>query len=287
MELDEVLERTQRDLFWLPEGVQVVDRPEIFYLAAPGSRDGYLNTVLRVRAEAPRFAALVDEVDRAHDGVDSRWMLAGASRSTGIERALAARGYALAHEHDGYAIGVDDHAGRATKSVTARAVETLDDLRAALDVLARAFDRPALRGTAGEGENGEDGEAREAARLAQLLGYCTGPNARVHRFVAWDDASGAPIATGAMNTFPDLGDGFGFLWGGGTVPEGRGRGAYSALVSARIARARALGLRHVGLYARRDTSAPIVAAQRFRKLGPMDYWERKARVAAASSASSA
>jgi hypothetical protein len=43
----------------------------------------------------------------------------------------------------------------------------------------------------------------------------------------------------------------------------------------------------VGLYARRDTSAPIVAAQRFRKLGPMDYWERKARVAAASSASSA
>ncbi len=279
MELDEVLERTQHDLFWLPAGVRVVDRPEIFYLAAPGSPDGYLNTVLRVRAEADRFAALVDEVDRAHEAVDSRWMLAGASRAAGLERALAARGYAVTHAHDGYAIGVDDHAGRATRGVTARVVETLDDLRAALDVLARAFDRPSA--LAARGAHPAERE-REAARLAQLLTYCTGPTARVHRFVAWDDATGAPHATGAMNAFPGRGDGFGFLWGGGTVPEGRGRGAYSALVSARVARARALGLRHVGLYARRDTSAPIVAAQRFTKLGPMDYWERAPRGPAAS-----
>lgn len=260
MDLDEALERTQRDLFWLPPGVRVVERPEILYLAAPGSGDGYLNAVLRVRATAAQVPGLVDEVIDAHAGAISRWMLAGASRGEALERALAARGYELAHRHFGFAIGVDEYAPRTSRGVTARAVETMDDLRAAIDVLGRAFERPVTT---------------DDASLAQQLGACAGPGARVHRFVAWDDATGAPLATAGMSAFPTIGAGFGFLWGGGVVREARGRGAYSALVGARVARARALGLRHVGLYARLETSAPIVAAQGFGRLGPMEYWERQ------------
>lgn len=49
LEVDDALERSLWDLFWLPPGVHVVDRPELLYLA-PDEGDDNLNTVLRVRA---------------------------------------------------------------------------------------------------------------------------------------------------------------------------------------------------------------------------------------------
>ena len=61
-----------------------------------------------------------------------------------------------------------------------------------------------------------------------------------------------PVSGGGLNLYPDLG--FGFLWAGGTVPDGRGRGAYRALLGARVQAARDAGLRAVGLYARVNTS---------------------------------
>jgi GNAT superfamily N-acetyltransferase len=259
MDLDDVLERTQWDLFWLPPGVRVVDRPEILYLAAPGARDGYLNTVLRVRADDARVPALIEEVGAAHERCSSRWMLTAKSRSEALVRALAAAGYTKTHAHHGYAIAVDAYAPRAVRGVTVRPIQTMDDLRAAVDVLARAFERP---------------YSHDEASLAQQLRVCTAKDGRVHRFVAWDDATGAAIGTAGMNSFAAAGGGFGFFWGGCVVREARGRGAFSALVGARVLRARSLGLTHVGLYARHETSAPIVAAQGFERLGPMDYWER-------------
>jgi N-acetylglutamate synthase-like GNAT family acetyltransferase len=81
-----------------------------------------------------------------------------------------------------------------------------------------------------------------------------------------------PVATGGMTVFGDLG--FGYLWSGCTLLQTRGRGAYSAVLAARIERARELGLCHVGLYAITDTSAPIVARQGFKRVGTMTYWER-------------
>jgi hypothetical protein len=55
MHLDETLERTRWDLFWLPRGVRVVDRPDVLYLASPGGAD-YVNVVARVRAPRRRAA---------------------------------------------------------------------------------------------------------------------------------------------------------------------------------------------------------------------------------------
>ena len=105
------------------------------------------------------------------------------------------------------------------------------------------------------------------------LGQCIRADARVQRFVAYDGDE--PVSSGGVNIYPELG--FGLLWAGGTVPAARGRGAYSAILAARIACAAARGLRFIGLYARVGTSSPVVAAQGFDSVGRMTYWETSAQ----------
>jgi len=257
MNLDDVLEQTQWDLFWVPGDVTVFDRPEILYAACP-REEVNLNAVLRVRADAARIPALVAEVDEAHRAVRSRWVLAGASRHPELPGALACAGYAITHEHFAYAIEVSSYVPRAASpSVTVQAVATLDDLYVCQEIMSRAFDRPLHR----------DRVADEAE-----LAVCTGSDARVRRFVVRDAQTSAPLASGGLTVFSALR--FGLLRAGGTVPEARRRGAYAALIAARVEAARALGLTHVGLYARVGTSAPIIEAHGFQRAGPMTYWER-------------
>jgi GNAT superfamily N-acetyltransferase len=258
MDVDATLAATQLDLFWLPPDARVVSRPEIVYVAAP--RDvGYLNSVLHLDADDARVPALVAEASAAHAGVASRFLLTRASRRPAVEQALAAAGYAREHELFAYAIGVDDVRPRATPGVVARRVRTMEDLAAWLEASRRAFDRS---------------DHMDAADRRRALDACTRPDARVARFVAWDEATGAPLASAGLTAFPGLR--FGLLWAGGTVPEARGRGAYSALVAARADEARALGLAAVGLYARATTSAPIVERQGFARHGAVTYWVRPA-----------
>lgn len=64
------------------------------------------------------------------------------------------------------------------------------------------------------------------------------------------------------------------IWAGCVVPEARGHGIYTSLLAARVEVARALGFSALGLYAKVDTSAPIVAAQGFERFGLMTHFER-------------
>jgi hypothetical protein len=107
--------------------------------------------------------------------------------------------------------------------------------------------------------------------LDKLLRDCTVQNPRVYCYIA-RSRSGVTQSAGAMNVYPELS--FAMLWAGGTIPEARGCGSYSTVVAARVHEARKLGLRWVGLYARTDTSSPIVAKQGFRHMGTMTYWLR-------------
>lgn len=253
---DEILERTQWDFFWLPEDAEVCDRPEILY--ARCERDvPYLNAVTRTRAPAARLPALVREVDAAHAGVLSRWQVPSTFDTAPLEAALEAGGYAPAFENIAHVAEVDTYRPRASTRILTRPVDSLDRLRDCTSVSERAFGR-SLEHTESE--------------LRDDLARCTEPGARVHRCVAYDESTGQPLASGGMSLFPELG--FGLLWAGGTVPEARGRGAYSAVVAARVARARELGFRMVGLYARVGSSAPIVARQGFSRCGRMVCWER-------------
>jgi hypothetical protein len=255
-DLDQILEQTQWDFFWAPADAEVVDRPELLYVRCP--RDApHLNAVTRVRAAPAALPALIEEVLAAHAGVRSRWMVVERQESAPLERALGRYGYAPVNETHASAIAVDDYRPRSAQGIEVRRVETLEGLRHCVAVIERTF--PGSRRITEE-------------ELALDLSMCTGPAARVQRYVAHDVGRGEPVASGGLTLFPALR--FGFLWSGGTVPGARGRGAYSAVMAARVARAREVGLTHVGLYAFTDTSAPIVARQGFTRHGAMTFWER-------------
>jgi hypothetical protein len=252
--MDLVLERTQCDAFWLPADARMVAREEVAYLCCP--RDvSHLNVGLRLGAPADEIPRWVAEVAAAHAGVGSEWNLGAPSASPAAERALAAAGYVPVHRHDACAIEVGAYRAQASSGIVVHRIATLDDLDAAIAVSNAGF--------------GLSRSPSEAERHEDLRG-CTGT--RVYRFLARDAATGEAVASAGMNAHPDLG--FGFLWGGSTIPSARGRGAYSALVAARVEVARRLGLSAVGLYARVDTSAPIVVRQGFRRYGVMIRWRR-------------
>ncbi|MDP2315122.1 MAG: GNAT family N-acetyltransferase [Pseudomonadota bacterium] len=246
------IERTQWDLFWVPPDVTVVDRPDLLLVTCPRPAP-YLNTVLRTRAPADALPALVAEVEGHMAGRRARWLVPDTIDRAPLERTLAARGWALTEQLEVRVLPVDAWR-RPPSSVTVHAVDSLARLRDTADVTGTAFGRPVTT---------------TDAELALDLRACT-EGRRVHRFVAYD-TDGTPIASGGLTAFPDVG--FGLLWAGGVVPTARGRGAYTAVLAARIERARALGLREVGLYAKATTSAPIVARLGFGREGEMAYWE--------------
>lgn len=251
----DLIERSQWDLFWVPEDVGVVDRAEILYLRC--DRDvPMLNCVTRTRAAPERLSALVHEVSDAHRTVRSRWLVRARPGADALERSLAAGGYEPTFHADARVLAVSDYDRAGPAALTVRPVDNMDRLRDCLAVQELAFD---------------DHSPQPASQLRGFLDDCTRPNARVHRFVAYDQ-HGQPISAGGMTSFPDLA--FGYLWGGGTVPGARGRGAYTAVVAARVARARQIGLTHLGVYAKIDTSSPIVERQGFERCGAMAYWDR-------------
>src|SRR5262245_9667028 len=238
MSPDDILEMTQWDYFWVPGDVRVTDRPELLYFSCPRNTP-LLNNVLRTRAEPERLPALIDEVCQAHQNVRSRWLVRDLPDWKPLEKALGAAGY-QPHVHTfATAIDVKEYAPRPAQDLVVRQVLDMQTLQDCVAVSEQAF--PGTRAVTEE-------------ELARDLENITG-GTRVQRFVAYDSATMRPISSGGMTLFPALR--FGFLWAGGTIPEARGRGAYSAILKARVDRARDLGFDYVGLYAVTNTSAPI------------------------------
>jgi len=83
-----------------------------------------------------------------------------------------------------------------------------------------------------------------------------------------------PVAAGRLEL--PRGRSFAALWGGGTVPSARHRGAYRALVHARSERAHQLGYRFVTVDAR-ETSRPILERLGFVPLTGIRGWLLSAR----------
>lgn len=248
------LERSTWDLFWLPPGARVIDRPEL--LAIGIDREvGYLNCVYRTRASASALPGLVDEVIALHGAQTSRWSVVDTVDTAPIVQALERGGYQRDNVHDARIAAVDEFVPRPAPDVEVRRIEDEQTLRDGWQVMDGAFERTT--------PHTDDDVQIE-------LEACARPDSRIHRFVAYLD--GEPVGSAGLNVFPDLG--IGLLWGGGTVPHARGRGVYSALVAQRVARAKAAGIGHVGLYARTATSSPIVERQGFARHGTMTYFTR-------------
>ena len=250
------MERAQWDTFWVPEGTRVIDRDEILYISNPRPAF-YLNQVFRTRPPRPRWPALVEEVCTAHAHTTAMWTVFDTIDMSALDTLLADAGYTSLGESDTMVIEVNKFRATSTDRVTVRQVRDRTRLVHHLSVMEETF------GTRVEHPENE---------LCELLRACTGPTARVVRMVAYDRAD-EPIATGAMNLYPELS--LGYLWGGSTLPHARGQGAYRALLDARIAYAQQRNISIVGVYAIRDTSAPILARHEFETCGVMTKWRRQ------------
>ncbi len=243
-----LLEASQWDTFWVPRDVTVTARPELLLLGCDRPM-AYLNVVLRARGPV---AARLAEVLELQGWRHTRWMVTDTSDPAPVERGLAKAGWTPGGLHEVRSLRVSDWSR--APAVAAVPVDDLRRLQDCIDVSNAAF---------GSHHKPDPDD------LAEELAACTA-GARVHRFVAYVD--GRPAASGGLTAFPHLG--FGLLWAGATHPDLRGRGAYTAVLHARIERARALGLARVGLYALETTSAPIVARMGFSHGGTMRFWER-------------
>lgn len=252
----DIIERTQWDFFWIPSDASVVDRPEVLYVWC--HRDArLLNCVTRTRAGAEQLPSLVEEVGRMHGSNTSRWLVRDGWWRRDLEEALTRASYRPVYEHGAYAMAVDELVEGESHDVRhVRDMAGLKDFYAVADAVF--------------GETG----TRPEQEMKQFLLQCTEPGARVHRFVAYE--GDVPVSCGGLTSFESLR--FGYLWAGATLEELRGRGHYRTVLQARLSHARRLGLESVGLYARLDTSAPIVERVGFRCFGEMSYWEREAGI---------
>lgn len=258
LEAKQRLEQAQWDIFWVPRGTRVIDRPELLYLVSERPVF-YLNEVVRTRATAQQLPALMDEVLEAHAHTLSSWTVYDGSDPDTLERMLPTVGYTQVGECDGMVIDVSDFRARESSGVSVERVQDMQQLRDSLYVMETSF---------GHAETHTDEE------LQELLATSTGPDARIARFLV-RDAAGQPISSGSLTLHPALD--LVYLWGGSTLPEARGKGAYHALLAARVAFARQRGIRTVGVYAITNTSAPIVARCGFQRCGHMTKWHNPPR----------
>lgn len=264
------LVRTQWETGWVPTDTTIVDRPELLALAVPRAAT-YLNAVYRVRLDgrsvAARLAharALVAEVAALHAGRPSRWQLYEddphgdqLGSPPELERALAEAGYRATNHHFGYSLPTDVPAPPLPAGLATQLVRDEAGLRDAWAVTDVAF--------------GTHTEHTDAELLQDLAAVRAEPPPVV-RVLVRDAGTGETLCHGGLTCL--AGQAVGLLWGGGTAPSGRRRGAYRAAVWARVEQASRLGLARVGLFARRETSGPIVAALGFERHGAMVHWER-------------
>lgn len=245
------IERSQWDFFWVPDGVEVLDRPDVAALRSDKDAP-HQNMVTRTRPAPGEEHALVAEMTGWLGDANARWLVPDTFERAPVERALEAHRWSPSESFEARAIRPDDYAIE-PPDLEVRRIDRVEMLAHAWAIASKAFDRD-LTHTPEELE----------AELAQ----CASPSGRVHRYLVYLD--GEPVSSGGFNLFEDLG--FAFLWAGSTVPDARGRGAYTALVARRLRDAKALGVEWVGLYAKLETSAPIVAKQGFERFGEMTFW---------------
>ncbi|MGE0791416.1 MAG: hypothetical protein AB7S26_37425 [Sandaracinaceae bacterium] len=248
------LERSQWDFFWIPDDAEVLDTPELGAVRCPRPIP-HLNMVTRTRVKDADVTSAVERAGGWLGATNARWFVPDTFDRAALMDALDHAGWARAGEYEARVLPTSASLGDASSDLEVRRVDSIDALRACRDVMHRAFGRE-LRST----------DEEDRAELAQ----CADPGGRVHRFVVHH--RGEPICSGGFNVFVELG--FAFLWAGGTVPEARGRGAYRALLRARLEAARDLGVEWAGLYAKTDTSAPIVASLGFEHVGAMTIFSR-------------
>ena len=168
-------------------------------------------------------AVIQDEVDRFRAlGQAFEWKLHDHDAPSDLETRLAAHGFAREAEETLVALPLGGDLPEVPGGVVVQPAEDGSDFDTLHDIRVEAF---------GRNERWHVDALRDEHRRAPEM-------LRVH--VAWVD--GEPAAAGWTRLRPDTP--FATLWGGGTVPRLRRRGAYRGLVAARLREARERGYAH-------------------------------------------
>ena len=208
---------------------------------------GKSSTVIHSRVSAETADAAIEEQMAyfARLGHDFEWKVFSHDQPPDLVQRLAAHGFQI--DATETVLVLDLHSPAAEPDlkpgVSVRRLSNDDDLREVASVKART--------------NG--------GRFADIVDRLTYERdhapGRLSIYVACVDAT--PAACGWIRFRP--GGAFASLWGGSTLPELRQRGAYGALVTARLAEARARGARFVTVDAG-PMSRPILQTRGFRVL---------------------
>lgn len=257
-EIKRNIQAAMSSFWWCPDSCSVVDREEIGYLVDP---TGIFNQVSRIDDQHPALAALIAEFSSVYQDVSSS-VITFPEQNPKLFALLKKEGYQATHLHDIRYQLVENHHFRKSSRLKTTIVKNKKELLRLLKTTPKAFGKPYIE------------EPEE--NLLHMLREYSAEKPRAIRVIAYEEGQEDDeyaLGSGGMSLFEDLG--IATFFGGGTIPEARYRGVYSALIDARISYAQKRGIAAVGIYARHGTSAPIVAKQGFLKCGEMQYWERK------------
>lgn len=199
-------------------------------------------------ATAP--GAVGAEANRARSlGRELEWKVYDHDRPPELPTLLEHAGFRPDEPETLVVLDLEDRSGNGTipPGISVREVEDVGTFQDALVVSEAAF-----------GPTGTATLERFRTRLSD-------PTARL--FVAY--LGEHPVSAGRLELPP--GRAFASLWGGGTVPEARHRGAYRALVHSRAERARRSGYRFLTVDAR-ASSRPILKRLGFVALSGIQGW---------------
>ncbi|MCU1535848.1 MAG: hypothetical protein JWP82_199 [Humibacillus sp.] len=236
---------------WVPDEARVHRTGDLLVIAYPD----YVGTptVARSLGSDRNPAGLVEE---AHDaaralGRERVWWQVGTGRPPeGLADELLRLGGVVVQRMDVLALPLTDEGTPGLglpDGVTTRRVEDAASLRQALEVSRAAFDDPPVT---------DEMVADQLVEVRRTLETASGG-----RVLASVD--GSPASTGGFTMADDVAR----LWGGGTHPELRGRGAYRAALAARLHLAAGMGATLALTHGRVESSSPILQRLGFTRHG--------------------
>lgn len=232
--LREVVETPRRAFAPIPD-LRVVEREGWFQIITPWFRRGGFNEIAHAVLAEPDADAVIDRTIAEYRalGIAFRWTVGPGSAPADLGERLARRGLVRSHSRGMARSTRIEHA--LPPGVTVEEIDT-SRIDTYTDVMAQGWDTdPALLHAVHEAVLSVPASER-----------------RQRLFLAYVD--GVPAGTASYVAFPRSA----YLLGGVVLPAFRRRGAYRALVTARLADARQRGLVLATTRARESTSVPLL-----------------------------
>jgi hypothetical protein len=236
-------------------GQRIVDRPGWFQILTPSFRDGGLNEVSQARLADDEADAVIDATlaEYAALGLRFKWVISPTCRPRDLAQRLARRGMLPRRSVVMAADIADLHPLPAPDVTVERVDESTVDIFS--DVVAAGWGMPAA----------PLADYQRAVLAADRLAG----RSRSQRYGTYlARIAGEPVGGGNHVLFERSA----YLMGAVVLPQARGRGAYRALIAARLADIAATGVRLVTIQAIAETSAPILARLGFTVVAELDVF---------------